>query len=197
MISLILGSSNKICFKWLKMLFFKFLVAPSVPEKLLISLKIMSDVYIEACLLNQWICIFFLFHCILLIGMITCNYWWMYKISIPANRSRTGDLRISRYMPLQSSALPTELSRADVKQYIFWIFISMRTINLMTNASHQLVQHTVIRSWLPSKNKRWTMHLFCNMILTRVHMHTVMVSLVQWRSCLFVIAFYVYVIDTN
>ena len=64
----------------------------------------------------------------------------------PANRIRTSDLRMTVSIPLQSSALPTELSRDDDSGVEKYVYIRIKlTVGHMTNFNVILLFHGLLK----------------------------------------------------
>ena len=62
-------------------------------------------------------------------------------------RARSGDLRISMHVPLQSFALPTELNRDDIAEFLIVYIIERPSIFFIAAASptspfHAAIHHT-------------------------------------------------------
>ena len=68
----------------------------------------------------------------------------------PARRIWTTDLRMTMNMPLQSSALPTELSRDHTKLRLFWVFILLDNYSAWQMVIDYNFITTIASSYRPS-----------------------------------------------
>ena len=80
----------------------------------------------------------------------------------------TTDLRMTMNMPLQSSALPTELSRDHTKLTLFWVFILLNNYS----AWQMVIDYNFITTIASSYRPNWGDFILCSSTYNIIHMKT-------------------------